>query len=273
VPASAVPSAVASAASAPPPPPSDYLALGDSVTFGYRESESLPTPDFSDAASFIGYPEDVAAKLGLNVANAACPGETSTSLVQQDVLSNGCENSPAGPGYGTLHPLHVSYGGTQLEYALQYLRTHPHTRLVTLMIGANDGFLCQATTSDDCAVELPTVLKGVASNVAHILGAIRQIAGYHRQIVIVNYYSLDYSSAVDTMGSDALNQIVDSAAKPYDVQIADGFSVFRNAALRSSGKTCQAGLLTRLTTGGCGIHPSMAGQALLARAVEAAIAS
>ena len=65
---------------------SDYLALGDSVTFGYREAANLPTPDYSDAASFVGYPEDVGAALGLDVANAACPGETSTSLVEPNVL-------------------------------------------------------------------------------------------------------------------------------------------------------------------------------------------
>ncbi len=251
---------------------SDYLALGDSVTFGYREAANLPTPDYSDAASFVGYPEDVGAALGLDVANAACPGETSTSLVKPNVLSNGCENSASGlPGYRALYPLHVSYRGTQLQYALRYLRTHPHTELVTLMIGANDGLLCQETTKDQCVSELPAVLKQVSSNVAYILRAIRQVARYQRQLVIVNYYSLDYSNTADTASAVALNQAVDAAAQPFDVQIADGFSVLQNAALQSSGKTCQAGLLTQLSTGGCGIHPSIAGQALLALAVEEAM--
>ena len=258
----------------PAPSASDYLALGDSVTFGYRESANLPTPDYSDASTFVGYPEDVAAGLGLNVANAACPGETSTSLIEPNVLSNGCENSPGGgPGYRTLYPLHVSYSGTQLQYALRFLRTHPHTELVSLMIGANDGFLCEATTADHCATELPAVLKQVSSNVADILWSIRHLARYHRQIVIVNYYSLDYSNPTDNAGSEALNQAVDSAAQPFDVRIADGFSAFQNAAVQSSGDTCNAGLLTQLTTGGCGIHPSVAGQALLALAVEKAIRS
>ncbi len=267
----AAPAAPTSELASKPPPASDYLALGDSVTFGYREQANLPTPDYSDAASFVGYPEDVGAALGLNVANAACPGETSTSLVEPNVLSNGCENSPGGPGYRTGSPLHVSYSGTQLQYALHYLRTHPHTGLVTLMIGANDGFLCQQTTRDECVTELPDVLKQISSNVAHTLRAIRQDARYHRQVVIVNYYSLDYSNALDTAGSVALNQVVDVAARPFDVQIADGFSAFQNAARQSSGQTCQAGLLTQLTTGGCGIHPSLAGQALLAQAVEEAM--
>jgi lysophospholipase L1-like esterase len=250
----------------------DYLALGDSVTFGYRESANLPTPDYFDAASFVGYPADVGAALGLEVANAACPGETSASLIEPNIVSNGCENSPGGgPGYRTLYPLHVSYSGTQLQYALQYLRSHPHTGLVTLMIGANDVFLCQETSADHCASELPAVLKQISSNVADILGAIRQEARYHRLVVILNYYSLDYSNPVDNEGSQLLNQTIDNAAEPFDVQIADGFSVLQNAAVQSRSKTCKAGLLTQLTTGGCGVHPSVAGQALLALAVEQAI--
>jgi lysophospholipase L1-like esterase len=254
-----------------PPPASDYLALGDSVTFGFRESANLPTPNYSDPSSFVGYPEDVAAGLGLHVANAAGPGETSTSLIEK-VQSNGCENAPGGgPGYRTLYPLHVSYGGTQLQYALQFLRTHPHAGLVSLMIGANDGFLCQETTADHCAAELQAVLKQLSANVADILGSIRHLANYHGQMVIVNYYSLDYANSTDRAGSEALNRAVDSAAQAFDVRIANGFSTFQNAALQSSGDTCKAGLVTQLTTGGCGIHPSVAGQALLASAVEDAI--
>lgn len=235
----------------------DYLALGDSVTFGYREPTTSPPPNYSDASSFVGYPEDVSAALGLQVANAACPGETSASLIEANVQSNGCENSPGGgPGYRTAFPLHVTYSGTQLQYAVEYLRSHPHIRLVTLMIGANDAFLCQETTSDDCASELPAVLKQISANVADILAAVRSEGRYHRQVVMVNYYSLDYSNPGDNAASQALNEAMDSAAMPFDVQIADGFGAFQAAALHSGGNTCTAGLLTQLTTGGCGVHPS-----------------
>ena len=66
---------------------------------------------------------------------------------------------------------------------------------------------------------------------------------------------------------------MDSAAKPFHVVMADGFAAFRAAARQSGGDSCKAGLLTQLTTGGCGVHPSLAGQALLALAVEQAIRS
>ena len=234
----------------------DYLALGDSVSFGYRESNTLPPPNYFDASSFVGFPEDVGAALGFRVANAACSGETSASFIAKNVQSNGCENSPGGgPGYRTFFPLHVAYSGTQLQYAVRYLSNHPATRLVSLMIGANDAFLCQETTADHCATELPAVLNQISANVAVIMRAIRHDAKYHGQVAIVNYYSLDYANPADNAASQALNTAMDDGAKPFNVKFADGYGEFQTAALHSGGHTCTAGLLTQLTTGGCGVHP------------------
>ena len=139
------------------------------------------------------------------------------------------------------------------------------------MIGANDAFLCEETTTDDCASEITGVLAQVSADVGATLRAIRGTARYRGQIVIVNYYSLDYSNPTDNAGSQALNAAEDSAATPYSVRIADGYGAFEAAAVQSGGNSCTAGLLTQLTGGGCGVHPSLAGQALLALAVEQAI--
>jgi lysophospholipase L1-like esterase len=268
-------SAVASPFHHGPPPvvtDSNYLAIGDSVTFGYREATNPPTPDYTNATNFVGYPEIVSAALDVRVANAACPGETSTSLIEANAQSNGCENSPTSPvGYRTAFPLHFSYKGTQLAYAIRYLLAHPDTRLVSLMIGANDGFLCQETTTDGCASELPGVLKQVSANVTTILSALRTQGHYQGQLVIVNYYSLDYSSATANASSIGLNTAMDTAAKPFGARIADGYGLFQTAAAQAGGNSCTAGLLTTLSGGGCGVHPSVAGQALLAQAVEKAV--
>jgi len=282
-PAAAAPAAAAGVAShgghgpawhrpAPVRPGSTYLALGDSVTFGYREATNLPTPDYPDAASFVGYPEDVAADLDVHAVNASCPGETSGSFIDASAPSNGCENAPGGGhGYRDAYPLHVRYAGSQLAFAVHYLRRHHDVRLVSLMIGANDGFLCQETTADHCASELPAVLQRIGANVRTILGAVRG-TGYRGQIVIVNYYSLNYADATQNAQSAALNQAMDTAAAPFHVRIADGFATFQRAALQSGGDSCKAGLLTQLTSGGCGVHPSVAGQQLLAGAVERVVA-
>lgn len=253
-----------------------YLALGDSVTFGYQEPQVVPAPNYKDAVSFLGYPEQVGAELHVNIANAACPGETSSSLINSSAPSNGCENSPKTPtiGYRTLYPLHVHYSGSQLTYAVAYLRSHRRTALVSLMIGANDIFRCQSTTPDMCLSkpEQQAVFATIARNVRTILSAIRTNAGYRGQIAIVNYYSLDYNSAFINGIVSTLNSTQDTAAKPFGVVIASGFDQFKAASLHSGSNPCTAGLLTQLgSLGKCGVHPSYAGQALLAQALLTAI--
>jgi hypothetical protein len=57
------------------------------------------------------------------------------------------------------------------------------------------------------------------------------------------------------------------------VVIADGYGELQKAAAHFGGSVCQAGLITELrnTPGMCGIHPSYAGQSLLALSLEKAI--
>jgi lysophospholipase L1-like esterase len=254
---------------------SQYLALGDSVTFGYMESGVTPPPNYKDAASFLGYPEQLSAALHLSVANAACPGETSSSLINANGPSLACENDPQGNAahYRFNFPLHVNYKGSQLAYALSYLHSHHRVRLVSLMIGANDYFRCQETTADGCtsASELAAVTATVSKNVHTILSAIRNRAHYHGQLVIVHYYSLNYSSVIGDAQSKVLNGAEDAGARPFHAEIADGYGEFALGSAKAGGSPCTAGLLTQLGGGRCGIHPSYAGQALLAQAVEKAI--
>jgi lysophospholipase L1-like esterase len=250
---------------------STYLALGDSVTFGFEEPTVVPAPNYAVASTFLGYPELLGSELHVNVVNAACPGETSASLVDSTQPSNGCESSPSpgGPFYRQ-NPLHVSYSGSQLAFAVGYLKKHHSVRLVSLMIGANDFFLCQETTADHCTAlnEQAAVIAALGKNVKTIVSAIRNKAKYRGQLAIVNYYSLDYSSQISNTQTALLNQTVDTAASSAHVVVADGFGELEAAALHSGGSTCKAGLLTQLSSGGCGVHPSLAGQSLLAEALE-----
>jgi lysophospholipase L1-like esterase len=253
---------------------SQYLALGDSVNFGYMEPQVVPPPDYSTASSLVGYPELVGSALHLQVANASCPGETSASLVNSSAPSNGCENRPTpGVNYRQNFPLHVKYKGSQLAYAVSYLKTHHKVRLVSLMIGANDFFRCQETTADQCQSfpEQAQVAGAITSNIATILKAVRNQAHYNGQIVVLDYYSLSYANPVIAHQSQLLNGVENAAAKSFHVEYADGFGAFEAASGRSGSDPCKAGLLTQLSTGGCGVHPSYSGQAVLANAVEKAI--
>ena len=156
---------------------------------------------------------------------------------------------------------------------MSYLKKHQKVRLVSLMIGANDFFVCQETTADQCAA-CPSrrgCSATLGKNVKTILSTIRNKAHYGGQIAIVNYYSLDYASQAGRPQIGLLNQAVDTAAKPFHVVVADGFGAARGGVRAFRRQHLHRRAATQLSTGGCGIHPSYAGQSLLAQALEKAI--
>ena len=171
-----------------------YLALGDSVPFGYRGGQS--GADYTKATNFTGYPELVGRKLGLHVLNTSCPGETTASFSDVTAQSNGCENAlQTAAGYRTAFPLHVSYDSpnqSQMDLAVAILKRTKNVSLVTLQIGANDGFVCQQTTADQCVSEFGTVAQTAATNIGRILTALRTEGGYRGKVVLVTYYAVSY---------------------------------------------------------------------------------
>jgi len=247
-----------------------YLALGDSVAFGYVPPNAVPAPRYLDAHSFVGYPEFLAQQLNERVSNASCPGETTASMLVAGAQSNGCENSLGSPvGYSTLYPLHVQYQGTQMDYALHYLAAHKHTQLITIDIGANDAFLCQETTADHCTstAELIGVAGEIAGNLTTILRDLRVVAGYTGPIVALSYYSLSYSDPAAVAGAQFLNSVIAGVTTAFGGIVADGFAAFQAPSAAFGGSPCAAGLLIKLPDGTCNIHPSPAGHRLLAAAI------
>lgn len=243
-----------------------YLALGDSVPFGYRGNEAPAS--YADPTNFTGYPEIVAADRGLTLLNASCPGETTDSFIDVTAQSNGCENGlTASVGYRTAFPLHVTYDSpvqSQLDYAVATLARTPDVRLVTIQLGANDAFLCQQTTPDQCtsSAEVRGIAEHVRANLDHILATLRTEGGYTGQIIAVTYYALDYATpaAGNTL---VLNSGILRAALVNRAYVASGFLAFVPAALRAGGNSTTAGLVLPND-----VHPSATGQQLLAGAVE-----
>ena len=250
-------------ASTPTPPRATYLALGDSVPFGFRAGA-----DYSKAADFVGYPQLVGEKLGVKVVNATCPGETTASFIDEKAPSNGCENSPRSAfGYRTGFPLHVLYDSvnqSQLDYAVRSLRTTRNVSLVTVQVGANDAFICQHTTSDGCLSEIGTVARTVQTNLGTILAALRGEGGYRGRIVVVTYYAMDYA-APEAGAIRVLDGGMAAAARAHGASVASGFDAFRPVAEKSGGDSTAAGLVLPND-----VHPTAEGQRLLARAVEKA---
>ena len=240
-----------------------YLALGDSVPFGFN-----PLVNPKVVSNFTGYPEIVARTLNIEDVNATCPGEATGGFISLTGTDNVCR-----PYRFFLNdPLHVSYSGAQLAFATSYLRTHHRTRLVTLTLGANDIFRfqkdCMAGPKvGTCPLGIPGVLATMFANLNTIFKAIRA-TGYTGLLIAVTYYSLDYS---DTSGAEGLNAPMIAAVKAHGGLVADGLAAW--APVANKGSSCTAGLLIALPTGGCDVHPTPLGRDLLAKAVVDTIAA
>jgi len=242
-----------------------YLALGDSVVFGYITHAGF---EYFNPHNFIGYPDYVSQALRFTTTNASCPGEAAASFISAAAADNGCHS------YRANFPLHVSYTGTQLHFATTFLAAHRNTSLVTIGLGANDGFLLQAACGGDTQC-LTNGLITISEHMHAILAALRA-THFHGVLMIVNYYSVDYSNAVGTGLTQLLNQAITASARADHAVVADVFTAFKNAASTPSagGNTCMAGLLNASPDNQflCDIHPSQSGQQLIARTVENAYA-
>jgi len=243
---------------------SAFLALGDSVVFGYitQAGYAYVNPD-----NFIGYPEYAGGDLRLNTANAACPGETTGGFMSFTAPDNGCRP------FRATFPLHVKYLSTQLDFATNFLQTHRQTRLVTVGLGANDVFLLQNSCAGNPACiqnGLPAVLLAIYTNMKSILSSLRA-TGFHGVLMVVNYYSLDYTDPLETGTIAALNQTLAAAAAANGAVVADAFTAFQAVASIAGGKTCVAGLLNASPQNQwlCDVHPSQSGQQLLSDTIEA----
>jgi hypothetical protein len=247
--------------------PQDYLALGDSVAFGYN-----PLVSPTNADNFIGYPTPAGATLKETLTNAGCPGETSSHLISLSGIDHGCQN------FRTAFPLHVSYSSSisQLDFADSFLQAHPQTLVVSINIGANDLFVLQ----ESCGGNIQCLLAGLkgmlatlSANLDTIYGHIRNVDSYHHTIVALTYYSLNYSDPLGTGVISQVNQVVADRTLAWGGVVADGFSAFEAAAAAYGGDTCTAGLRIVVSSSPliCDIHPSPAGRDLLAQAIVSAL--
>jgi lysophospholipase L1-like esterase len=246
------------------------LVLGDSVPFAYINSAGY---EYINPQNFIGFADDLGSLLDLRSIDLACPGETTGSFISTTAPDNGCR------GYRAEFPLHVGYHGTQLAYAKWFLQRHPHVRLVTVTLGANDGFLLEASCASapdpqECIeAGVPALLESVGQNLQMILADLRG-TGYGGAIVVMNYYSVDYSDPAGTGLTQLLNGALAAPATAYGAVVADVFTAFQTVATNApfGGKTCNAGLLNASAANPllCDVHPSQSGHDLIAKTIAEA---
>lgn len=238
-------------------PPPTYLALGDSVAFGYNPLLDLRTHEVS------GYPELVAEQQGLAITNLSCPGEASGGFTSPTGADNHCrENREA-------YPLHAAYEGTQLAAATAYLREHPETALVTIDIGANDVFLVDHICNRDLTCILAnfvTTINDYNRNLDTILGQVRDY--YKGPLVALQIYNPYPADSTAQYAIEQINTALGDKVRYHGGIVADGMAAFTAAA---KGDPCKAGLLIGMPDGTCDVHPTAEGAKVLADVIEAAI--
>ena len=243
-----------------------YLALGDSVSFGYITQAGF---QYRNPDNFVGFPAYVGLALGKTVTNAACPGETTAGFISATGADNGCRP------YKANFPLHTSYTGTQLAFATAFLNSHRNTKLVTVQLGRE-----RRLHPREPMCRQPGVHR---SGPADAAGNDQQQHGHDLQGDRRDAFprTPDRCQLLLARLQRRSRYRADHAAEPGDHEprqgrrrdrrrCVHGVRARRRAA--AAGKTCAAGLLN--TTPGnqttCDVHPSQSGAELLAQAVVSA---
>ncbi len=242
-----------------------YLALGDSVAFGWHDGIADPwNPHW-----FVGYANYLAELIELPLVNAACPSEASGSFLDAVQPDDGCR------AFKASYPLHVEYDSTQLEYARSFVAAHPRLRLVTLQLGANDLQLMAKACAMDPACIASSVqgrMTALVGNVVAIVSSLRA-AGYRGQVLVIDYYAPNtdptYSMLIGALDQALALAVAAAGGLPGGgpVALVDVQEAFAAEAAEVGGDPCATGLINRLPDGTCEIHPSEAGYRLIAQLI------
>jgi lysophospholipase L1-like esterase len=204
---------------------STYLALGDSLAYGYHAAQfksELESKGYVEPATFDeGYVDDFGATLKLThpklqVINDGCPGETTETFINGSGLPGYCAGGPTGTPfpYAFLHHSYSPYT-SQLADALAILKENPNVSPITLDIGANDvlQFLeskCGFPATFTCTpAAIEAEFGHIAANVYSILAQLHAAAP-KAQIVLIGLYN-PYPTVLPAPGGDKTTAALNTA--------------------------------------------------------------
>ena len=186
-----------------------YMALGDSVGFGYQ-------PDLNWAD---GYTTDWANQMqahysGLTYDNLACNGETSVTF-----LNGGCPYWYARKYF---------YTGSQMSAALSYLSSHSgQVSPVSLDMGANDLLPCYSggAINTTCG---NNALNTVRTNLPIIVSRIKNGLHGTGDFFLMNYYDPFQNASPSTLAwVNQLNGVIATVGQQYGVPVVNVAGIFQ----------------------------------------------
>jgi lysophospholipase L1-like esterase len=281
------------------PSASSYLALGDSMAYGYQAAKfaaQLPAPN--PATFNTGYVDLFLAHMqqtnpGLIAINDGCPGETSTSLISGFNPAGGLCGRGSGFPYTWLHHPY-SLGQSQLQNAVAYLSTHATTTSpITLNIGANDllvflsscGFGTPSYNATCVATGMAAAQNTIVNNNKAILEALQAVTPASASNYVVMGLYNPYPTLINVAGSTGdgviagLNAKIKAVAEAHGAHFVNPLPVINpsgTAGGPESGDIASVCALTLMCPGGTynpatgDIHPSDKGYAALASLFESA---
>lgn len=233
-------------------PKSRYLALGDSLAFGFQ-----PNLDWSH-----GYAQQWNSNLQghgvTHFTNYGCNGEKSSTFIH-----GGCPYAWA---------LHNYYFGPQLNAAVNYLRAYPgQVSPVSLDMGANDLLpdinLSNCTVSSSWESDLSTLDTNMTATILpQLVAALTNSSGARTgDLVLMNYYD-PYQNSCPTSVTyvQELNSHLAADAAQFNVPVADVFSAFGGATVPNP-NTCN---YTWICSSYHDIHAKTTGYGVIAGAFE-----
>lgn len=230
-----------------------YLALGDSLAFGYQ-----PNFDFSHSYPQMWYTNDLSKKHVTSFTNLGCNGEKSATFI-----NGGCP-------YAYL--LHTYYSGSQLNAALSFLAAHPgQVSPVSLDMGAND--LLPDINSSTCTVsstwttDLANLDSRMTGTILPKLVAALTVNGVRTgDLVMMNYYDPYQNVCPNSVAYvQSLNQHLAADAAQFNVPVSDVFTAFGGATTPNP-NICTD---TWMCSSSVNIHATTAGYTVIANTFQA----
>jgi len=238
--------------------PHYYMALGDSLSFGYQ-----PNLDFS-----AGFADDIFNDLHFvdvtGIVNYACAGETTDTFIH-----GGCVGRFA-------H--HGSYTGAQLTAAVDFLKKEAnrgHVSPITLEIGSNDvipdwdQFTCTASPNVDIDLARmdANLTKVILPQLVNALQS--RINANNGDLHLLNYYN-PYAKECPNSAQfvHTLNDHLAADAAQFKIPVVDIYGAFGGDA-NMAANVCNYTWIcdSRLHD----IHPTNTGYKVIAKAVELAL--